>query len=215
MFTGLVQDLGTVASLTPRADDAGRRHHGPAGARARPGRVHRARRRLPDRGRPLAGRFEVEASPETLRRTTLGSWVPGTRVNLERALTLADRLGGHLVLGHVDAVSRVLARRAEGGSLVPELALERPLAPFLIEKGSVAVDGVSLTVNAVGEDRFSVQLIPETRRRTTLSDKAVGAAVNLETDVLGKYVARLLGKAAPAGGPGGIDEGFLKRCGFQ
>lgn len=163
------------------------------------------------------GRFEVEASPETLRRTTIGGWGPGTPVNLERALTLSDRLGGHLVLGHVDAVSRVLSRREEGGSLVLAFALDRALAPFVIEKGSIAVDGVSLTVNSVQDDRFSVQLIPETQKRTTLSSKASGAPVNLETDVIGKYVARLLGRASPGGPstPGGVDEDFLKRCGFR
>ncbi|HEY3452219.1 MAG TPA: riboflavin synthase [Myxococcales bacterium] len=214
MFTGLVQDLGTVASLA----------RGPmtrvAVSTALPAHEFALGESIALDGACLTvvsrtqGRFEVEASPETLRRTTLGSWAPGTRVNLERALQLSDRLGGHLVLGHVDAVSRVLSRRTEGGSQVLEFALERALAPFLIEKGSIAVDGVSLTVNSVGEDRFAVQLIPETQRRTTLSDKGVGAPVNLETDVLGKYVARLLGKAAPAGAAG-IDEGFLKRCGFQ
>jgi len=99
---------------------------------------------------------------------------------------------------------------------VLQFSLDRALAPFFIEKGSVAVDGVSLTVNAVEADRFSVQLIPETQRRTSLQAKAVGAAVNVETDVIGKYVARLLGRSAPLGaaGPAGVDEDFLKRCGF-
>lgn len=213
MFTGLVQDLGTVASLV----------RGPmtrvAVATALPAHEFALGESVALDGACLTvvarsqGRFEVEASPETLSRTTLGWWSPGTRVNLERALTLADRLGGHLVLGHVDAVGKVLSRRTEGGSLVLELSIDRALAPLVVEKGSVAVDGVSLTVNAAGEDRFAVQLIPETQRRTTLSEKGVGAAVNVETDVLGKYVARLLGKAAPAGA-GGLDEGFLKRCGF-
>jgi len=160
------------------------------------------------------GRFEVEASPETLRRTNLETWGPGTPVNLERALRLSDRLGGHLVLGHVDAVTRIFERRPEGGSLVISFALERSLAPFVIEKGSVAIDGVSLTVNQVEADRFSVQLIPETQGRTTLVGKSIGAGVNLETDVIGKYVARLLGRAGGAGVAASIDEDFLKRCGF-
>lgn len=139
--------------------------------------------------------FKVQAAPETLRVTTLGELKPGARVNLERALRLSDRLGGHLVLGHVDAVGELLARRREGGSLVLELSLPPALAPYLIQKGSITIDGISLTVNTLEADRFSVQLIPETQERTTLPGKDVGRRVNLEGDVIGKYVARLYGLA--------------------
>jgi riboflavin synthase len=144
-------------------------------------------------------RFRVQAAPETLRRTTLGELTPGAKVNLERALKLSDRLGGHLVAGHVDAVTTVTEKKTEGGSLVIHLALPPALAPFFIEKGSVALDGVSLTVNGLDQKTFWVQLIPETQGRTTLASKPVGGRVNLEADLIGKYVARLYGARADAG----------------
>jgi riboflavin synthase len=157
-----------------------------------------------------ADTFKVQAAPETLRRTTLGGYAPGTKVNLERALRLSDRLGGHLVLGHVDAVARILERTHEGGSLVLQFELPPSLAPFFIDKGSVTVDGISLTVNSVSSERFSVQLIPETQERTTLAAKQAGATVNLEADLIGKYVARLHGLR----GGQGITEAQLKASGF-
>ncbi len=157
-----------------------------------------------------ARHFRVQASPETLRRTTLGDWKPGARVNLERAMRLGDRLGGHLVLGHVDEVGRVVEKRAEGGSVVMGFSLSAALAPFFIEKGSVALDGISLTVNEVSADLFRVALIPETQTRTTLSGKAVGDRVNLEADLIGKYVARLYGARAGAG----LSEATLRLAGF-
>ena len=214
MFTGLIQDVGSVICLT----------RGPmtrvAVATALPVDEIALGESIALDGACLtvvkkeAGRFEVEASPETLERTTLGAWGPGTPVNLERALKLSDRLGGHMVQGHVDAVARIFSRRPDGGSLVIELSLDRPVSPFVVQKGSVAVDGISLTVNAVDADRFSVQLIPETQRHTTLAGKSIGAGVNLETDIIGKYIARLLGRTVPTGTLPGVDEEFLKRCGF-
>lgn len=157
--------------------------------------------------------FRVQAAPETLRRTTLGGLHPGSRVNLERALALGDRLGGHLVSGHVDAVSHVLETYQEGGSWVMAFHLPTELAPFFIGKGSVAIDGISLTVNEVLADRFRVQLIPETQGRTTLKDKAVGARVNLEADMIGKYVVRLLALRELPGS--GLSEAVLKAAGFS
>jgi riboflavin synthase len=211
MFTGLVQEIGTIGSLT----------RGPMTRIAVQSSFPTAELEL---GESIAlngacqtvvakrpGVFEVEASPETLSRTTLGSWSPGTRVNLERALRLGDRLGGHLVQGHVDAVARMLSKEPQGGALVLGFELPESLAPFFIEKGSVAVDGTSLTVNAVSNDRFLVSLIPETQQRTVLAAKRPGDAVNLEADVIGKYVARLLGRQAPGGR---VDENLLRRCGF-
>ena len=138
------------------------------------------------------GKFHVQAAPETLRRTTLGSWKPGTRVNLERALKVGDRLGGHMVQGHVDGVTQVLEARSDGGSWFMALSIPPGLAPLLVEKGSVTLDGVSLTVNRATQERFEVQLIPETQTRTTLGSKAVGAGLNLEVDVVGRYVLRKL-----------------------
>jgi riboflavin synthase len=157
-----------------------------------------------------ADSFRVEASPETLRRTRLGALEPGMRVNLERSLRVGDRLGGHWVQGHVDGVGKVLERREEGGSRILAFSLPAALAPFFVEKGSVAVDGVSLTVNAVQSDRFRVALIPETLERTTLADRGVGDSVNLEADLVGKYVARLHGLRQT----GGLSEEVLRAAGF-
>jgi riboflavin synthase len=161
------------------------------------------------------GAFKVEASPETLRRTTIGSLEPGGQVNLERALALGDRLGGHLVLGHVDAVCQILSIREEGGSRLMGFSLPPSLAPMFVEKGSVALDGISLTVNEIGIDRFFVAIIPETLKRTTLGSKPSGSAVNVEADLIGKYIARLytLGRAGP-GGSAGIAGEILPAVGF-
>lgn len=199
MFTGLVQDVGAVVRLEQGAmtdlwirTALGAADFALGESIAVEGICLTVVEREGDR-------FRVQAAPETLRVTTLGDFQVGTRVNLERALRLSDRLGGHLVLGHVDAVGQVKGRRQEGGSLVLELSLPEALAPFFIEKGSVTIDGISLTVNVLGRDAFSVQLIPETQARTTLASKAVGQRVNLEADVIGKYVARLYGVGPRAG----------------
>jgi riboflavin synthase len=154
--------------------------------------------------------FRVQAAPETLRRSTLGGWTPGSRVNLERALQLGDRLGGHWVQGHVDAVGEVLEARPEGGSLVLGVSLPEALQPFFVEKGSVCIDGVSLTVTAVEADRFRVMLIPQTQASTTLGARRPGHRVNLEADLIGKYVARIMGLQ----GRGGLTEAHLMAAGF-
>jgi riboflavin synthase len=193
MFTGLVQDVGTITRMSrggmmdvwirtalPVADLARGESIAIDGA---------CLTVVETRG----DEFRVQASAETLRRTTLGEVRPGAPVNLERALRLSDRLGGHLVLGHVDAVGSVVDRRPEGGALLVAFSLPAALAPYFIEKGSVAVDGVSLTVNELRADRFAVALIPETQERTTLGRKTPGQRVNLEADLIGKYVARLHG----------------------
>ena len=138
------------------------------------------------------GWFAVEASAETLDRTTLGRWAPGTRVNLERALRLGDELGGHLVTGHVDGVARIVARRPEGDSLRFALAPPPDLLPFVARKGSVCLDGVSLTVNEVEDGRFGVNIIPHTQAQTTLDGWREGDLVNMEIDLLARYLARLL-----------------------
>lgn len=145
------------------------------------------------------GLFRVQAAPETLRRTTLAQWRPGTRVNLEKALKVGERLGGHWVQGHVDGVGELLDARADGGSRAMTFTLPASMAPFFVEKGSVCIDGVSLTITSVERERFSVMLIPETVARTALGTKNPGAQVNLEADLVGKYVARILGLRGTGG----------------
>ena len=213
MFTGLVQDVGTVERVLPGPMTVlwirtalGASEFAPGESIAVSGACLTVVERARDQ-------FRVDASPETLRRTTLGELRSGSRVNLERALRLSDRLGGHLVLGHVDGVLPLLSKTQEGGSLVLEVGLTPDLAPLFIEKGSVTLDGVSLTVNTVGSDRFSVQLIPETQARTTLADRALGERYNVEADVIGKYVARLHAAHGPTKAPG-LTVDMLRMAGF-
>jgi riboflavin synthase len=142
------------------------------------------------------GAFSVEASAETLACSTLGDWIEDSPVNLERALRLGDELGGHLVLGHVDGVARLVERRPEGDSV--RFTIEAPveLMRYIAPKGSVALDGVSLTINEVEDSRFGVNLIPYTLAHTSLGDAAPGQRMNLEIDPIARYVARLLGPRA-------------------
>jgi riboflavin synthase len=135
--------------------------------------------------------FAVEASNETLARTTLDTWQEGRRINLERALTFGDELGGHLVTGHVDGRAKIVAREPDGDSARFLIETPRALAPFIAEKGSVALDGVSLTVNGVDDTRFGVNIIPYTLAHTTWGDLGPGDLVNLEVDLLARYVARM------------------------
>ena len=147
-----------------------------------------------------AGWFAADVSAETLAKTTLGDWAPGTPVNLERALKLGDELGGHLVSGHVDGVAGLKDRAPEGDSLRFSFEVPAGLARFIAPKGSVALDGVSLTVNEVADlpgdgARFGVNIIPHTAECTTFGELQAGARVNLEIDLLARYVARLAGQA--------------------
>lgn len=136
--------------------------------------------------------FTVEASQETLRLTTLKSLRSGGRVNLERALRADSRLGGHFVLGHIDGTSAVTDVRDIGRSLQVELELPETFASLVVDKGSVALDGISLTVSSVGKSRFAVNIIPETKRQTTWAGVKIGDLVNVEFDMLGKYLLRFL-----------------------
>ena len=138
------------------------------------------------------GAFSVEASAETLARSTLDEWQPGAPVNLERALKLGDELGGHLVLGHVDGVARLLARRPDGESVRFVIEAPAALMPCIASKGSVALAGVSLTINEVAKTSFGVNLIPYTLAHTSLGDAQPGQRFNLEIDPIARYVARLL-----------------------
>lgn len=152
--------------------------------------------------------FTFDVSAETLSRTTLGGLRAGDRVNLEKALRMSDFLGGHLVLGHVDCVGRIVERTARADSIVCGFTLERGLSKYVVARGSVTVDGISLTVNSCEGDRFYVNIIPHTAEKTTLAGKKAGDPVNIETDILGKYVEKLLR-------PGrGVDMDVLREHGF-
>jgi len=160
-------------------------------------------------------RFYVDVSPESLTRTGLGRLQAGSRVNLERALRLSDRLGGHLVSGHVDAQGQVRQRRASGDFTLFTFSLDSGLTRYVIEKGSITVNGVSLTVNSCERDRFSVSIIPHTLAVTTLGELREGDWVNIEVDMIGKYVEKLLAGQAPGmGRQSRIDPGFLAEHGF-
>ena len=140
------------------------------------------------------GWFAVEVSGETLARTTLGAWKAGDPVNLERALKAGDELGGHVVSGHIDGVAEVVTVTPEGGSLRFVFEVPADLEPFIAPKGSLTVDGISLTVNEVDGRRFGINIIPHTQQVTTMGARQAGDAVNVEIDMLARYVARLLAK---------------------
>ncbi len=191
MFTGIVTDIGQVRGIERRGD-----------MRARIGT--RYDMKTVDLGASIAcdgvcltvvekggDWFAVDASAETLSRTNLGRWAEGTRVNLERALRVGDELGGHIVSGHVDGVAEVVEMRSEGDSTRVTLRVPADLARFIAPKGSVALNGTSLTVNEVAGSTFGINLIPHTKEVTNWGAVAVGDLVNLEIDTLARYVARL------------------------
>ncbi|MGJ0392391.1 MAG: riboflavin synthase [Methylocystis sp.] len=211
MFTGIVTDIGDVVSVEPRGDlrrlriacsyDAETIALGASIANAGVCLTVVAAARAD--GRTV---FDVDAAAETLAKTTVGSWRPGARVNLERALKIGDELGGHIVTGHVDGVARIVSRddfceRAPDGRPLEETSMARfwieapqELSLFVAQKGSVALDGVSLTVNEVEGNRFSILLIPHTLAVTTFGARAAGDALNIEVDLMARYAARLSGK---------------------
>lgn len=153
--------------------------------------------------------FAASASQETISRSTLGDIRAGARVNIERALTLSSRLGGHIVLGHVDTVGRILQKDPAGESVRMKVGFEKAYAKYVVEKGSIALDGVSLTINELFPEAFSVNIIEHTALSTSLTLKTAGVRVNLEFDVLGKYVENLLNKDK-----GGNLQDLLKKQGF-
>jgi riboflavin synthase len=156
------------------------------------------------------GAFEADVSSETYTRTNLGLLKPHDEVNLERALKVSDRLGGHLVTGHVDGTGYVGEVTRSSGFLTMTIRVPHELSPYIVEKGSVAVEGVSLTVSAIVGDEFQVAIIPYTAQNTTLGSKRVGDRVNIEVDLIGKYVRRFMQQAGT-----GIDKGFLAEHGFD
>ncbi|MGX0902744.1 riboflavin synthase [Roseovarius sp. MBR-79] len=191
MFTGIITDIGRIARIERRGDMRAR-----LGTGYDTGRI--------DIGASIAcdgvcltvvalgaDWFEVDISAETLSKTNLGDWAEGGRVNLERALRVGDELGGHIVSGHVDGLAEVIGRREEGDSTRLTFRAPASLARFIAPKGSVALNGTSLTVNEVSGDTFGVNLIPHTQTVTTWGEVAEGDRVNLEIDTLARYVARL------------------------
>jgi len=213
MFTGLVEGVGEIVGLTPQAEGlkVTVKTPFPAAELSLGESVAVAGVCLTVVAvAPPAASFEV--SPETLARTTFPLKKVGDRVNLERSLRLGDRLGGHLVTGHMDATGVVGQRRSGPAHIQLQIELPAPLAALVIEKGSIAVDGVSLTVNSIKGAAFSVNIIPFTAGKTTLGALRVGDRVNLEADLIGKYVARLMGKDPGRGQ--GVTMEALARHGF-
>lgn len=219
MFTGLIQGKGTLLRTERHGPDAGlvvQAHYAMKGLTL---------------GESIAvdgacltvvafqgSLFTADVSAETLSRTTLGRKLPGSHFNLERALQMGDRLGGHLVTGHVDGVGTLRERHQEGRSWRLCFELPPELDRYVIEKGSIAVNGISLTVNSCGESLFEVNIVPHTLAETTLGEMKIGEAVNIETDLLGKYVEKMLRgflsrqETSPRQSP--IDAAFLQKHGF-
>ncbi len=162
-----------------------------------------------------SGHFTADVMPETLRRTSLQDLGKGSPVNLERALTLASRLGGHMVSGHIDGVGKIVSFQEERNAILMKISADSRILRYIVEKGSVALDGISLTVAEVTSRDFTVSLIPHTREVTNLGSKRLGSPINIETDVIGKYVEKLMQgeKPSPCAG-NGITEEFLSAHGF-
>lgn len=218
MFTGIIQSLGTVKSLAVRGDDA----------------LLEIETRLTETDTKIGDSiavngtcltvtslavrgFTADVSAESLGRTTLGGLKAGDRVNLEKSLRLTDFLGGHLVLGHVDGIGRITERTTRSGSIIFGIETDGQLSRYLVEKGSVTVDGISLTVNSCRGNKFYINIIPHTASETTLGFRKKGDRVNIETDIIGKYVERFLQSGKDAGKPGGkpLDVNFLAEHGFK
>ena len=218
MFTGIIEGLGTITAVRPA--DQGRRlsieadfvmdRTGIGDSIAVNGACLTAVR--------VSGRqFDVDVSPETLQRTTLGETRVGTRLNLERALRLSDRLDGHLVSGHIDGTGTLTHRKTTGNAIFIGFSVPESLARYMIKKGSIAVDGVSLTINTCDARGFEVCIIPHTAQLTTIGQKKAGEKVNIETDIIGKYVERLLSAQQNNGDlkkTEPLDMQFLAKTGF-
>lgn len=191
MFTGIITDVGRIRKVERRGDTrfAVTTSYDPASIEIGASiACHGACLTVVDKGEDW---FAVDVSAETLACTCLGDWRVGEPINLERALRVGDELGGHIVTGHVDGIGTIVERRAEGDSIRLEFEAPRQLARFIASKGSVTVNGASLTINQVDGNRFGVNLIPHTLAHTTFGDAGLKDRVNLEIDVLARYVARL------------------------
>ncbi len=196
MFTGIITDVGEVLEVESRGDTRFRiaSHYDPDTVEIGASIAHDGCcLTVIDKGRLDDGRMwhDLEASAETLSKTTLGEWRPGRKVNLERALKVGDELGGHIVSGHVDGVGEIVSIRPEGDSKIFRFRIPEELARYVAPKGSVALDGTSLTVNAVEGCEFEINIIPHTQQVTTWGEAREGRKINVEIDMLARYVARL------------------------
>ncbi len=208
MFTGLVQDLGTVASVDATAGGVRLSLETPLAREVGEGDSIAVNGVCLTAVGICGERLGADVMHETLRRSSLGDVEAGATVNLELALRAADRLGGHVVQGHVDGVGVVAAVRDDGFARIVSIETGPEVLRYVVHKGSIAVDGVSLTVARIDDDGFDVSLIPETLQRTTLGAAAVGTQVNLEVDVLAKYVEKLMLVGRPEAGPRNQDAGL-------
>jgi len=216
MFTGIVLAIGSIAAVQPRGGDCR--------LKIQTGKLSLADCALGDsiavNGVCLTAvelgehYFCADVSNETLSRTTLAQAKPGMPVNLELALTPSSRLGGHIVSGHVDGIGMVIAKKPDGRSLRFTIEVPHGLAKYIAEKGSICIDGISLTVNSVDGACFSVNIVPHTLQETTLGQTAVGSRVNLEVDLLARYLERLMQGDKAAYGQGSITEALLVNAGF-
>lgn len=219
MFTGIIEGLGTISAVA--ASGEGKRLSVNAdfvldGTRI--GDSIAVNGACLTAVRISGARFEVDVSPETLARTTLKTIAPGSRVNIERALRLSDRLDGHLVSGHIDGTGRIAYKNVRGNALWIGVSVPPELTRYMIAKGSVAIDGISLTINTVDKQGFEVAIIPHTAAETTIGFRHAGDAVNIETDMIGKYVEKFItegDKGASDDNPEtGLDMAFLNKTGF-
>lgn len=210
MFTGIIQEIGTVQEILP-----GRAYKLRIGAQKVLKGIELGDSISVD-GACLTvvqfdqRSFQVDAMPETIEKTTLKYLQIGRKVNLESSLRLGDKLGGHWVAGHVDGTGKIIATTKAGNSILYRFSLAPELAEQLVPKGSIAIDGISLTLIECGRDTFGVGIIPHTLQSTTLGGKGVGDSVNLETDIIGKYVHRYL-----KGSSGSVTEQLLRESGFM
>lgn len=218
MFTGIIEGLGAIAAIRPSGQ--GRRLTVDADFELSGSKIGDS---ISVSGACLTAvriagrRFDADVSPETTAKTTFGAARVGERVNLERAMRLSDRIDGHLVSGHIDGPGVIESREAVGNVLVVTISVPEELARFMIVKGSVAVDGISLTINTLEPGRFSVCIIPHTAGLTTVGVKPKGERVNIEADMIGKYVERFLSaRQGPAAAPpSGVTVEMLARAGFM
>ncbi|MDB5359117.1 MAG: riboflavin synthase [Rhodospirillales bacterium] len=197
MFTGIITDVGRVLAIEPDGDPRYRieTRYDTASIALGASIAHSGVCLTVIQTGP--GWFDVQVSAETLGLTTIKHWQVGTRINLETALKVGDELGGHIVSGHVDGLGRIVERRPERDSVRFTIEVPAALERLIARKGSIAIDGVSLTVNEVDGIRFGVNVIPHTQQWTTFGEASLGQEVNLEVDMLARYVARLLGKDLP------------------